>query len=68
MKQLPDASGEVSFEAADGVFGALAFGALASDVVPGFGVAAQAGDRDPVDGGVDLTVAAAVQTMAAGVA
>jgi hypothetical protein len=32
------------------------------------GVAACAGDRDAVDGGVDLAVAAAVQAVAVGVA
>ena len=68
LEQVPDASGEVALEAADGVFGALAFGAFAGDVVLGFGVAAQPGHGDPVDGGVDLAVAAAVEPVPAGVA
>ena len=68
LEQVPDASGEVAFEAADGVFGALAFGAFAGDVVLGFGVAAQAGDGDAVDGRVDLAVAAAVEPVAVGLA
>src|SRR4051794_41751070 len=60
-EQVPEAAGEVAFEAADGFFGALAFGAFVGDVVLRFGVAAQAGDGDAVQGGVDLAVAAAVQ-------
>jgi hypothetical protein len=35
LEQVPDAAGEVAFEAADGFFGALAFGAFAGDVVLG---------------------------------
>jgi hypothetical protein len=68
LEQVPDASGEVALEAADGVFGALAFGAFARDVVLRFGVAAQPGHGDPVDGRVDLSVAAAVEPVPAGVA
>src|SRR3954470_21565267 len=68
LEQVPEAAGEVALEAADGFFGALAFGALAGDVVLGFGMAAQAGDGDAVDGGVDLAVAAAVEAMAVGLA
>src|SRR4051794_6717329 len=68
LEEVPDAAGEVAFEAADGFFGALAFGAFAGDVVLGFGVAAQAGDGDAVDRGVDLAVAAAVEAVAVGLA
>src|SRR5215218_4542795 len=68
LEQVPDASGEVALEAADRVFGALALGALATDVVLCFAVAAQAGDRDAVDRCVDLAVAAAVEPVTAGVA
>jgi hypothetical protein len=57
---VPDAAGEVAFEAAEGFAVGLAFGAFAFEVGLGFGVAARAGDRDAVDGGVDLAVAAAV--------
>lgn len=51
-------------EAADGFAGGLAFGAFASDVVLGFRVAAGACDRDAMDGGIDLSVAAAVESVA----
>ena len=68
LEEVPDAAGEVAFEAADGFFGGLAFGAFAGEVVLGFGVAAGAGDGDAVNGGVDLAVAAAVEAVAVGVA
>src|SRR3954453_18559975 len=68
LEQVPDAAGEVALEAADGFFGAFAFGAFAGDVVLGLGVAAQARDGDAVDGGVDLAVAAAVEAVAVGLA
>ena len=55
-EEVPDAAGEVAFEAADGFFGGLAFGSFAVEVGAGFGVAAGAGDGDAVDGGVDLAV------------
>ena len=41
---------------------------LAGDVVLGLGVAAGAGERDAVNGGVDLAVAAAVEAVAVGLA
>jgi hypothetical protein len=66
LEQVPEAAGEVAFEAADGFLGALAFGAFAGDVVLGLGVAAQTGHVDAVDGGVDLAVAAAVEAVAVG--
>ena len=68
MEEVPDASGEVAFEAAQRFFAGLAFGAFARDVVLGLGVASGAGDGDAVDGGVELAVAAAVKAMALGVA
>jgi hypothetical protein len=68
LERVPDAPGEVALEAADGVFGALALGAFAGDVVVGLGVAAQAGDGDAVDGRVDLAVAAAVRAVPVGLA
>src|SRR5690242_14718577 len=67
-EEVPDAAGEVPFEAADGFLGALALRAFAGDVVLGLGMAAQAGDGDAVDGGVDLAVAAAIQSVAVGLA
>jgi hypothetical protein len=54
-------AGEVALLATDGFFGALV-----RDVVLGLGVAAQAGDGDAMDGGVDLAVAAAVEAVAVG--
>ena len=68
LEQVPDAPGEVALEAADGLFGALAFGAFAGDVVLRLGVAAQAGDGHAMYRGVDLAVAAAVQSVAVGLA
>src|SRR5829696_3358255 len=67
-EEVPEASGEVAFEAADGFLGALAFIAFAGDVVLGLGVAAQAGDGHAVNRGVDLAVAAAVQAVPVGLA
>jgi hypothetical protein len=43
---VPDASGEVALEAADGFGAALAFGSFALDIRLGFGVASGASDRD----------------------
>src|SRR5215213_7519445 len=68
LEEVPDAAGEVAFEAADGFFGGLAFGSFAVEVGLGFGVAASAGDGDAVNRGVDLAVAAAVEAVAVGVA
>ena len=65
---MPDAAGEVAFEAAHGFEAGLAFGAFAGEVVLGLGVAAGAGDGDAMDGRVDLAVAAAVEAMAVGLA
>jgi hypothetical protein len=44
----------------------LAFGLLARDEFDGLRVTAGAGDRDAVDGGVDLAVAAAVEAVSVG--
>src|SRR3954452_18144658 len=68
LQEVPDAAGEVAFEAADGFAGGLVFGSFAVEVGLGFGVAAGAGDGDAVDGGVDLAVAAAVEPVAVGLA
>src|SRR5215207_744988 len=56
----------MALEAADGVAVGLALGLLARDVVLCLGVAAGAGDRDAVDGCVDLAVAAAIEPVAVG--
>src|SRR3954471_16640259 len=66
--EVPDAAGEVALEAADGFGGALAFGAFAVEVGARLGVAARPRDGDAVDGGVDLAVAAAVESVAVGLA
>src|SRR4051794_40318223 len=68
LEQVPDAAGEGSLEASDGFAVGLAFGAFAFDVGLGLGVAARAGNGDAVDGGVELSVAAAVEAMAVGLA
>ena len=60
MQQVPDAAGEVAFEAAHGFEVGLALAALAGEVVLCFWVASRAGECDAVDGGVELAVAAAV--------
>ncbi len=65
---MPDAACEVTFEAADRVAVGFAFGTFAGDVGLGFGVAAGSGDRDPVNRGVDLAVAAAIEAVAVGLA
>src|SRR3954447_8164208 len=68
LQEVPDAAGEVAFEAADGFAGGLVFGSFAVEGGLGFGVAAGGGDGDAVDGGVDLAVAAAVEPVAVGLA
>jgi hypothetical protein len=61
-----DGSDEEAFEAADRFAAALALGRFAFEVVAGGGVVAALGDRDPVEGGVELAVAAAVEPVALG--
>src|SRR4051794_19213556 len=58
----------MALEAAKRFGRALAFGALSREVVAAFGVAARSRDRDAVNRGVDLAVAAAVQAVAVGLA
>jgi hypothetical protein len=65
---MPDLAGDVAFEAADGLELGLAFGLLALDVGAGGGVPGDAAQRDDVDRAVELSVAAAVQSVADGVA
>ena len=65
---VEDGAGEESFEAADRFAAALAFGPFALEVVAGRRVVAGLGDRDPVEGGVELAVAAAVESVALGAA
>jgi hypothetical protein len=66
LEQVPDAAGEVAFEASQRFAVGLAFGAFAFEVGLGFAVAACAGERDAVQRGVELAVAAAVQAVAVG--
>jgi hypothetical protein len=65
---MPDAAGEVAFEAADRFAGGLALGSFALEIVACLGVAAGAGDGDAVNRGVDLAVAAAGEAVAVGLA
>ena len=62
-EELVEAACEVSFEAAERAFGGFAFGVLAGEVGAGCGVVAGAGDRDDVQGVVELAVAAAVEPV-----
>ena len=58
-----DGAGEESFEAADRFAARLAFGLFAFEVGAGGGVVARLRDRDSVEGGVELAVAAAVESV-----
>ena len=51
---MVDAADEVAFEAADRFGVGLAFGALLGDVLGGLGVVADAGEREHVEGVVEL--------------
>src|ERR1700754_3332605 len=59
-----DDVGEVSFECAAGFAWGLALADLAGEVGLGLGVVALLDDRDAVERGVELAVAAAVQPVA----
>jgi hypothetical protein len=65
---VEDGSDEEAFEAAERLAAALAFGAFALEVVASRRVVAALGDRDPVEGGVELAVAAAVEPVSLGAA
>jgi len=65
---LEDDADEESFQAAERFAAALAFGAFALEVVARRCVVAGLCDRDPVERGVELAVAAAVQAVALGAA
>jgi hypothetical protein len=58
--------GEVALEGPAGLSGSLAFSDLAGEIGLGLGVVALLDDGDPVERGVELSVAAAVQTVAIG--
>ena len=61
---VEDGAGEESFEAADRFAFALAFGLFAFEVGAGGGVVARLRDCDPVERGVQLSVAATVEPVA----
>jgi hypothetical protein len=61
---VEDDAGEQSFEAADRFAAALAFASFALEVGTRSWVLARLGDRDPVEGGVELAVAATVEPVA----
>jgi hypothetical protein len=60
---VPDAASEVALEAAQGFHAALAFGLLAGEVRDGGWVMLALGDGDPVQRGVELAIAAAVEAL-----
>ena len=60
---VEDGAGEESFEAADCFAAGFAFGLFALEVSACARVVARLGDRDPVEGGVELSVAAAVEAV-----
>ena len=64
LEEVPDAAGEVAFEAAQGFAAGFAFGLFAGEVGGGVGVVEAFGDREAVKGAVDLAVAAAVEAVA----
>ena len=59
-----DGAGELAFEAAEGFAAGLALGLFAFEVGLRGWVDAALGDRDPVQGAVELAVAAAVEAVA----
>ena len=68
LQESVEVSGDVAFEGADRFAAGFAFADAAVDVVDGAWVAAGAGEGDGVDGVVELSVAAAVEAVAGGVA
>ena len=64
LSVLKTARARVSFEAADRFAAAFAFALFAFEVGACGGVVAGLGDRDPVESGVELAVAAAVEAVA----
>src|SRR5690242_3873974 len=64
LEEFPEGGGDLAFEAAERFFGGFAFGEFALVVVAGGWMPADLGDRDAVQDGVELAVAAAVQAVA----
>src|SRR5882672_8970688 len=63
-QQPPDPAGQVAFEAAQGFTPRLPLGLLSLEELPRRRVDASLTDGDPVQGAVELSVAAAVEAMA----
>src|SRR4051794_29863375 len=63
-----DLAGHVAFEATDDLRSALSFGRAPADVVQSRLVAAHADDDHAVEGGIGLSVAAAIEPVAVGLA
>jgi hypothetical protein len=61
---LVDDADEEPFEAADGFASAFSFGSFSFEVGARAWLVAGLGDRDAVEGGVELAVAAAVESVA----
>src|SRR6266511_2313552 len=68
VEHCEDFSGHVALEAADDLLLGLALGGAPGEVVAGGLVPAQPHDHDPVERGVGLAVAAAVEPIPAGLA
>jgi hypothetical protein len=66
FEEFVDAAGEVAFQAAADLAARLTFCDSAGGVGLCFGVAAEPGQGDGVQGTVELTVAAAVEPVAGG--
>jgi len=62
-EDVVEAASEVSFEAADRFAFALAFGLFGFGVGARRGVIARLRDRDPIERGVQLSVAAAIEPV-----
>src|ERR1700761_5167438 len=68
VEEVPYVAGEVAFEAAVGLGAGFSFGHFAVEVGAGVRAGAGACERDAVERGVELAIAAAVQADALGVA
>ena len=64
MEEVPDAAREVAFGASECFAAGLSFGLFAGEVGGGVGVVESLGDRQAVQGAVELAVAAAVEAVA----
>jgi hypothetical protein len=64
FQRVGDDADKESFEAAECFAAALAFASFSFQVVACWRVVAGLGDRDPVEGGVQLVVAATVEPVA----